>query len=94
MYLFQESRAGYGILIIVIYWVTETCPLAMTALLPIVLFPLLGVLSSSAVAATYFQDANVLFLGGLLVFVSFEEWNLHKRIALKVLLLLGTRKQK
>ena len=94
MYLFQESRAGYGILIIVIYWVTETCPLAVTALLPIVLFPLLGVLSSSAAAATYFQDANVLFLGGLLVFVSFEEWNLHKRIALKVLLLLGTRKQK
>ncbi|XP_065054979.1 solute carrier family 13 member 2-like [Rhopilema esculentum] len=89
----MESRAGYGILIIVIYWVTETCPLAVTALLPIVLFPLLGVLSTSAVAATYFQDANVLFLGGLLVFVSFEEWNLHKRIALKILLLLGTRKQ-
>lgn len=89
----MASRAGYGILIIVVYWVTEVCPLAVTSMLPLVIFPLLGVLSSSDAAEAYFQNANVLFLGGLLVFVSFEEWNLHKRIALKVLLLIGTKKQ-
>ena len=92
--LFQASRAGYGILIIVVYWVTEVCPLAVTSMLPLAIFPLLGVLTSQDAASAYLQNANVLFIGGLLVFVSFEEWNLHKRIALKVLLLIGTRKQK
>lgn len=90
----KASRAGYGILIIVIYWVTEVCPLAVTSTLPLIIFPLLGVLSSSSVAAAYMPNANILFIGGLLVFVSFEEWNLHKRIALKALLLIGTKKQK
>ena len=73
---------------------TEVSPLAITSTLPLFLFPFLGVLNSTETAAAYFQNANVLFIGGLLVFVAFEEWNLHKRIALKALLVLGTKKQK
>ncbi len=94
MLIFQESKAAYGILIMIVYWVTEVTPLAVTATLPLFIFPILGILTASEVAASYLQDANILFLGGLLVFVAFEECNLHKRIALKVLLLLGTKKPK
>eukprot|EP00794_Sanderia_malayensis_P014377 gene14377-15875_t len=88
----QESKAAYGILIMIVYWVTEVTPLAVTSTLPLFIFPLLGVLTATEVAAAYLQDANVLFLGGLLVFVAFEECNLHKRIAMKTLLMLGTKK--
>ncbi len=78
----------------IVYWVTEVTPMAVTSMLPLFIFPILGVLTSAEAAAAYIPDANVLFLGGLLVFVAFEQCNLHKRIAMKSLLLLGTKKPK
>ena len=74
-----------------IYWTTESCSLAVTSLLPLLLFPILGVLKAKEISPPYFSDTNVLFVGGMMLAVAVEQWNLHKRIALKILLLIGTK---
>ena len=72
-----------------IWWISETVPLAVTALLPIVLFPVLGVLDGKAVSDTYVNHIIFIFIGGFMMALAMEKWNLHKRIALKLLVFIG-----
>jgi len=74
-----------------VWWITEALPLAVTALVPVVLFPLLGVMNGKAVASQYFNHIIFLFIGGFIVALAMERWNLHRRIALRILLLFGNR---
>lgn len=73
------------------WWITETVPLPVTALLPIVLFPLFGVLKTRDAASPYAHDLIFLFMGGFMLGLALEKWNAHKRIALGIIRVVGTR---
>ncbi|XP_025091731.1 solute carrier family 13 member 2-like isoform X2 [Pomacea canaliculata] len=72
-----------------VFWVTEAIPIAMTSLMPVFLLPMMGVLTARTVSATYLNDTSILFMGGLTVAIAIETWNLHRRIALSVMLVAG-----
>ena len=74
---------------IAIWWITEAIPIAATALLPIVLFPLSGGLDLSVTTASYGHKFVFLYLGGFLIAIGIEKWNLHKRIAINIISFIG-----
>ena len=71
------------------WWITDAIPLAATALLPLVLFPLLGILTGKETAPIYFNSTIFLFIGGFLIALAMERWDLHKRIALNIIKIIG-----
>lgn len=73
------------------WWVTEALPLAATALLPIALFPLFGVVGVEDATAPYASDTIFLFMGGFMIALAMQRWGLHRRIALRIVLAVGTQ---
>ncbi|HAA15666.1 MAG TPA: anion transporter [Cytophagales bacterium] len=71
------------------WWLTEAAPMAATALLPIFLFPLLGALPIRQTTEAYAHPMIFLFVGGFILALSMEKWNLHRRIALTILSKVG-----
>jgi solute carrier family 13 (sodium-dependent dicarboxylate transporter), member 2/3/5 len=82
-------RVAAVALLMATWWVTEAIPLAATALLPLVLFPLLGIVSVDAAAAPYANPVIFLFMGGFLLAAAFERCGLHRRLALSMVRLGG-----
>jgi len=76
------------------FWVTEAIAIPATALMPIALFPLLAVMPTAKVTAAYANHLIYLFLGGFLIAASIEKWQLHKRIALHTIQLVGVTPQR
>ena len=85
----QTSRMAAVAIMMSIFWITEAIPLAATALLPLTLFPILGIASSEATASQYMNSTVFLLIGGFMIALAMQRWNLHKRIALNVLALFG-----
>ena len=73
-----------------VWWVTEAAPIPVTALLPMVCLPLLGVSDMREAASPYASPIVFLFMGGFMIALAMERWSLHRRIALNIVRLTGT----
>ncbi len=100
LYLFLGGASGLGedgrrlasiTALMAIWWITEAIPLAATALLPIVCFPVLRILPVTDTTANYGDKLIFLFMGGLMLGKGLERWGAHKRLALLIILLVGTK---
>lgn len=87
----HEGRATAALAVwMAVWWLTEAIDLTATALLPLVALPLLGARSMAAAAAPYANDLIFLFMGGFILSLSMQRWDLHRRLAVRTLALVGT----
>ncbi|CAH6778340.1 Slc13a1 [Phodopus roborovskii] len=85
----KEAECAYVLFVVAIFWITEALPLSITALLPGLMFPMFGIMPSTHVASAYFKDFHLLLIGVICLATSIEKWNLHKRIALRMVMMVG-----
>jgi sodium-dependent dicarboxylate transporter 2/3/5 len=87
----EEGKIMLGLTFwMAIWWITEAVPIAGTALLPLIVLPLLGIVSIKQVSSNYMDPTVLLYMGGFLLATAIEKWGLHRRIALNIINLLGT----
>ena len=84
------QRLAAVVLLMAVWWVTLAMPVAVTSLLPLALFPLLGIQSAKTVGQSYLSDSSFLYLGGFIIALGIERWGLHRRIALLTVTAVGT----
>jgi sodium-dependent dicarboxylate transporter 2/3/5 len=75
---------------VAVWWILEVVPIAVTAMLPIILFPITGAMELSTTTAAFGHKYVFLYIGGFTLAIAIEKWNLHKRIALTVINFIGT----
>lgn len=84
-------RTAAAAMLMAVWWMTEAIPISATALLPLVLFPVLGIAPIDDAAAPYAEPIIFLFMGGFMIALAMERWELHRRIALNIIRAIGTR---
>ncbi len=84
------NRMAAVALLMAVWWITQAIPIPATALLPLALFPLLGLMDSKTLAPIYVNDNIFLFIGGFLIAIAIERWRLARRIALTIVLAFGS----
>ncbi|QQK80351.1 SLC13/DASS family transporter [Salicibibacter cibi] len=93
--LTSEAQAVLAVTLwVATWWVTEALPIPATSLLPIILLPMTGAVEGDDVVSSYGDDIIFLFLGGFFIATAMEKWNLHKRIALFIIAMIGTSTQR
>jgi sodium-dependent dicarboxylate transporter 2/3/5 len=84
-------RTAAVTMLMAVWWITEALPISVTALLPVVLFPVLDVSSISEATTPYANPLIFLFLGGFIIALAMEKWNLHRRIAINIVSFMGVK---
>ncbi|WP_437187775.1 SLC13 family permease [Planctomicrobium sp. SH668] len=86
----EGQRLGAVTVLMAVFWILQPIPIPATSLLPIALYPLLGILPAAQVSHFYAESNVFLFLGGFILAIAIERWNLHKRIALHIISRVGS----
>ncbi|MDR0432904.1 MAG: DASS family sodium-coupled anion symporter [Bifidobacteriaceae bacterium] len=87
----SAAAVAATLILMAIWWMTEVLPLYVTALIPLVAIPLLQVNTIDAAASPFASKIIFLFLGGFVLAMSMERWNLHRRVAIRVVMLVGSK---
>ncbi len=85
----EGKKAGAVALLMAVWWISECLPIAVTALTPLALYPLLSILPAVETSKRYADPTIFLFMGGFMIALAMQKWNLHKRLALYVLVFIG-----
>lgn len=88
------AKTTFVVALMATWWILETFSIYFTALLPLSLFPLLGIMDMREITPAYANEIIFLFTGGFLIAFAIEKWNLHKRIALRIMLAIGAKPHK
>ncbi|EUB58910.1 Solute carrier family 13 member [Echinococcus granulosus] len=85
----SEAKGAYTLLLMAGYWITESISIYVTAMLPLLMGPLMGIIASKAASAAYMRNASMLFIQGAFLAVAAEHRNIHRRISAAVLRIMG-----
>lgn len=88
------SKTAAVLVLMAYWWMTEAVNIYVTSLMPVILFPLMGVMGIDAVAPQYMKDVIFLYIGGFMLTFAIERWNLHQRFSLRILMSFGNSPEK